>query len=105
MKNLTLVAPKPDMILKSNDKFFLAVASKTLSNLTYVYTLFCMGDGKGGYIAKAEADIAQFGNLQKAKKYEDAVRTMMDFQHKSKMWQYLNGFNIKKVKEFNEQLR
>ena len=104
-QELQLNTYRPDMVLRSQDRFFLAIATKSLNNLTYVYTIFCKGNNRGRYDAKAETNIAIFKSAEKAMQYVATVKAMIDFQKKSRLAEIAYNFNARRIKEFNESVR
>ena len=94
----------PKLVLSANDKLYLAIATKSVDKLTFVYTLACLRRGNR-YELNPTTEIATFDNAHDAMIYHKAVQQVMEFQQKMVGPQTIKEILTDDIAAFNQNAR
>lgn len=94
----------PKLVLSANDKLYLAIATKSVDKLTFVYTLACLRRGNR-YELNPTTEIATFDNAHDAMIYHKAVQQVMEFQQKMVGPQTIKEILTDDISAFNQNVR
>ena len=93
----------PALKLNMMDRFYLAVAKKSVGNLVFVYTVGCVGRNYQ-YDMNASTEIATFDDAKKADIYYQTILEVIDYEKKSQfsqMYEIMVDFNAGLMKNFD----
>ncbi len=72
----------PRLTLNATDKIYLAMATKSVDKLTYVYILACHRTKNNQYNVLPETEVLTFDNKYTADIYKQTIAEIMGMQHK-----------------------
>lgn len=96
----------PEFKLDNTDRWYLAVARKSVGNLIMVYTMGCNKAKNGNcYEIMATIDVSAFSNPKKAEIYHKTIEELIDVYKDTPLYQGMMSYNEAILELFNKKTK